>query len=33
MLAFLAATIVFGKRAEKAAFSQVEGQPERPPPP
>jgi Domain of unknown function (DUF4191) len=27
MLAVLAATIVFGKRAEKAAFSQVEGQP------
>ena len=27
MLAILAATIVFGKRAEKAAFSQVDGQP------
>ena len=27
MLAVLAATIVFGKRAEKAAFSQVDGQP------
>ncbi len=27
MTAFLAATIVFGKRAEKAAFSQVDGQP------
>lgn len=27
MLGMLAATIVFGKRAEKAAFSQVEGQP------
>ncbi|MDQ1625202.1 MAG: hypothetical protein QOJ49_700 [Actinomycetota bacterium] len=27
MLGFLAATIVFGKRAEKAAFAQVEGQP------
>ena len=27
MLAFLAATIVFGRRAEKAAYSQVEGQP------
>ena len=27
MLAVLAATIVFGRRAEKAAFSQVEGQP------
>ncbi len=27
MLAILAATVVFGKRAEKAAFSQVEGQP------
>ena len=27
MVAVLAATIVFGKRAEKAAFSQVEGQP------
>jgi hypothetical protein len=27
MFAFLAATIVFGRRAEKAAFSQVEGQP------
>jgi hypothetical protein len=27
LLAFLAATIVFGKRAEKAAFSQVAGQP------
>lgn len=27
MLAILAATIVFGRRAEKAAFSQVEGQP------
>ena len=27
MLAVLAATIVFGKRAEKAAFSSVEGQP------
>lgn len=27
MLGVLAATIVFGKRAEKAAFSQVEGQP------
>jgi hypothetical protein len=27
MFAVLAATIVFGKRAEKAAFSQVEGQP------
>jgi len=26
MLAILAATIVFGRRAEKAAFSQVEGQ-------
>ncbi len=27
MAAFLVATIVFGKRAEKAAFSQVDGQP------
>lgn len=27
MLGVLAATIVFGKRAEKAAFSQVQGQP------
>jgi hypothetical protein len=27
MFAVLAATIVFGKRAEKAAFSQVDGQP------
>jgi hypothetical protein len=27
MAGFLTATIVFGKRAEKAAFSQVEGQP------
>jgi hypothetical protein len=27
MLGVLAATIIFGKRAEKAAFSQVEGQP------
>jgi hypothetical protein len=27
MFAVLAATIVFGRRAEKAAFSQVEGQP------
>ena len=27
MAAILAATIVFGKRAEKAAFSQVDGQP------
>ena len=27
MVAVLAATIVFGKRAEKAAFSQVDGQP------
>lgn len=27
MLGLLAATIVFGRRAEKAAFSQVEGQP------
>ncbi len=27
MLAVLAATIVFGKRAEKAAFAQVDGQP------
>jgi len=27
MLAVLAATVVFGKRAEKAAFSQVDGQP------
>jgi hypothetical protein len=27
MFAFLGATIVFGRRAEKAAFSQVEGQP------
>jgi hypothetical protein len=27
MLAVLGATIVFGRRAEKAAFSQVEGQP------
>ncbi len=27
MLGILAATIIFGKRAEKAAFSQVEGQP------
>jgi hypothetical protein len=27
MMAVLAATIVFGKRAEKAAFSQVDGQP------
>jgi hypothetical protein len=27
MLAILAATIVFGRRAEKAAFAQVEGQP------
>ena len=27
MVAILAATIVFGKRAEKAAFSQVDGQP------
>jgi hypothetical protein len=27
MFGFLATTIVFGKRAEKAAFSQVEGQP------
>ena len=27
MFAVLAATVVFGKRAEKAAFSQVEGQP------
>ena len=27
MLAFLAATIVFGRRAEKAAYAQVEGQP------
>jgi hypothetical protein len=27
MLGVLAATIVFGKRAEKAAFSQVDGQP------
>jgi len=27
MLAVLAATVVFGRRAEKAAFSQVEGQP------
>ena len=27
MIAVLAATIVFGKRAEKAAFSQVDGQP------
>jgi len=27
MFGFLAATVVFGKRAEKAAFSQVEGQP------
>ena len=27
MAAVLAATIVFGKRAEKAAFSQIEGQP------
>lgn len=27
MLGFLAATIIFGRRAEKAAFSQVEGQP------
>lgn len=27
MAGFLAATIVFGKRAEKAAFTQVEGQP------
>ena len=27
MLALLAATIVFGRRAEKAAYSQVEGQP------
>ncbi|MDQ1668900.1 MAG: hypothetical protein QOE40_961, partial [Actinomycetota bacterium] len=27
MLGVLAATIVFGRRAEKAAFSQVEGQP------
>ena len=30
MFGFLAATIVFGKRAEKAAFSQVEGSPARP---
>jgi Domain of unknown function (DUF4191) len=27
MLGVLAATVIFGKRAEKAAFSQVEGQP------
>lgn len=27
MLGLLAATVVFGKRAEKAAFSQVDGQP------
>jgi len=27
MLGFLAATIIFGRRAEKAAFSQVQGQP------
>jgi len=27
MLGFLGATIVFGRRAEKAAFSQVQGQP------
>jgi len=27
MLALLAATVVFGRRAEKAAFSQVDGQP------
>jgi hypothetical protein len=27
MLGFLAATVVFGRRAEKAAFSQVQGQP------
>ena len=27
MLAVLAATVVFGKRAEKAAFSSVDGQP------
>ncbi len=27
MLAFLAATIVFGRRAERAAFASVEGQP------
>jgi hypothetical protein len=27
MLALLAATIIFGRRAEKAAYSQVEGQP------
>lgn len=27
MLAVLAATVVFGKRAEKAAFAQVDGQP------
>jgi hypothetical protein len=27
MFGFLAATIVFGRRAEKAAFSQVQGQP------
>ncbi len=27
MLAVLAATVIFGKRAEKAAFSSVEGQP------
>lgn len=27
MLALLAATVVFGKRAEKAAFAQVDGQP------
>jgi hypothetical protein len=27
MLGFLAATIVFGRRAERAAFRQVEGQP------
>lgn len=27
MLGILAATVVFGKRAERAAFSQVEGQP------
>ena len=27
MLALLAATVIFGRRAEKAAFSQVDGQP------
>jgi hypothetical protein len=27
MVGFLAATIIFGRRAEKAAFAQVEGQP------